>query len=110
MRNATDTLKLNVRLTEYPWVIPSALLLLFAFGNAGFLLGAHWVRAGRDRVNRAFYLGVLAACIAWMVGFYPRTLKLEEEQVLVARGVALCRERWQEGQDRACGLAAGRVD
>jgi hypothetical protein len=64
------------RVTDHPWVIPSSLVLLFAFGNAGFLLGARLVRAGRDVANRVFYLGVLAASFAWMIGFYPRTLKL----------------------------------
>lgn len=64
------------QVTAYPWMIPAALVLLFACGNAGFLLGTRWVRAGRDVANRVFYLGVLAACVAWMVGFYPRTLKL----------------------------------
>lgn len=64
------------RVTEHPWVIPTAMILLFAFGNGGFVLGARWVRQGRDRVNRGFYIGILVACIAWMVWFYPRTLKL----------------------------------
>lgn len=62
--------------SDHPWVIPSALVLLFACGNVGFLLGARLVRAGRDVANRVFYLGVLAASLAWMIGFYPRTLKL----------------------------------
>lgn len=62
--------------SDHPWVIPGSMLLLFAFGNAGFLLGVHWTRARQDGVNRTFYLGILAACIAWMVWFYPRTLKL----------------------------------
>ena len=61
---------------DHPWVIPGSMLLLFAFGNAGFLLGARWIRAGQERLNRFFYLGVLAACLAWMVWFYPRSLKL----------------------------------
>jgi hypothetical protein len=62
--------------TDYPWMIPASMVLLFAFGNGGFVLGAQWIREGRDRLNRAFYLGILVACIAWMVWFYPRTLKL----------------------------------
>jgi hypothetical protein len=63
-------------ISDYPWFVPAAMLLLFAFGNVGFLLGARWVRQGRHVVNRLFYLGVLGACLAWMIGFYPRTLKL----------------------------------
>ena len=66
----------SARVTDYPWMIPASLVLLFAFGNGGFLLGARWVRAGSDRANRAFYLGIVAASIAWMVWFYPRSLKL----------------------------------
>lgn len=62
--------------SAYPWFIPVALLLIFAFGNAGYLLGSGWVHAGRDAANRTFYLGILGACVVWMVGFYPRTMKL----------------------------------
>jgi hypothetical protein len=62
--------------TDYPAMIPASMVLLAAFGNGGFLLGARWVRDGRDGINRLFYGGVLVACITWMVWFYPRTLKL----------------------------------
>jgi hypothetical protein len=62
--------------TAYPWFIPAAMVLLFAFGNAGFLIGARLVATDRAGANRVFYLGVLVACLTWLVAFYPRTMKL----------------------------------
>ena len=62
--------------SAYPWLVPITLILTFACGNAGFLLGARLETAGRTAVNRAFYIGVFACGIAWMIGFSPRTLKL----------------------------------
>jgi len=62
--------------TAYPWFIPAVMILLFAFGNAGFLLGARFVMTGNTAANRALYLAIFALCAGWMVGFYPRTLKL----------------------------------
>jgi hypothetical protein len=62
--------------TAYPWFIPVTILLTFACGNAGFLLGARLETAGRLVTNRVFYIAIFAAGIAWMIGFSPRTLKL----------------------------------
>jgi hypothetical protein len=62
--------------TAYPWFIPITLILTFACGNAGFLLGARLETAGRVVANRVFYLAIFSCGIAWMIGFSPRTLKL----------------------------------
>lgn len=62
--------------SAYPWLIPITLMLTFASGNAGFLLGARLETAGRWLANRVFYIALFAGGIGWMIGFYPRTLKL----------------------------------
>ena len=62
--------------TAYPWFIPIAMILVFASGNAGFLLGARLETADRFIANRVFYIAIFACGIAWMIGLYPRTLKL----------------------------------
>lgn len=62
--------------TAYPWFIPLALVLTFAAGNAGFLLGVRLETAGRLVANRVFYIGIFACGIGWMIGNYPRTVKL----------------------------------
>lgn len=62
--------------TAYPWFIPIVMILVFACGNAGFLLGARLVRTGHVVANRAVYLAIFAFGVAWMIGFYPRTLRL----------------------------------
>jgi hypothetical protein len=63
-------------ISAYPWFIPIVILLLFAGGNTGFLLGARLEMTGRVAANRVVFMAILAAGIAWMIGFYPRTLKL----------------------------------
>jgi hypothetical protein len=62
--------------TAYPWFIPIVIILLFACGNAGFLLGARLVRTGHIVANRVLCIAIFGFGIAWMIGFYPRTLKL----------------------------------
>lgn len=63
-------------ITAYPWLIPIVIILLFACGNAGFLLGARLEMTGRFVANRVLRIAIFAGGIAWMIGFYPRTLKL----------------------------------
>jgi len=62
--------------TAYPWFIPIAILLLLACGNAGFLLGVRLETSGRVTANRVFYVAIFTCAMAWMIGLYPRTLKL----------------------------------
>jgi hypothetical protein len=62
--------------TAYPWFVPIVIIVSFACGNAGFLLGARLETTGRAAANRVFYIAIFACGIAWMIGFYPRTLKL----------------------------------
>jgi hypothetical protein len=60
----------------YPFFLPLFLLIFFAAANAGFLLGVKLVRAGRVKLNRASYLGILAASAAWILGQTNSTFKL----------------------------------
>lgn len=62
--------------SAYPFFLPIFLLVFFAMGNLGFLLGERLVRAGRTWANRGVYLGILVYSAIWILGQVDRTFRL----------------------------------
>lgn len=60
----------------YPFYIPIFLVVFFAAGNLGFLLGRALVRAGRLGTNRIVYLAIVAYSAIWIFGQTRRTFYL----------------------------------
>ena len=60
----------------YPFFLPIFLVVFFASGNLGFLLGAVLVKRGFHHANRGVYLGILGYCAFWIFGQVDRTFRL----------------------------------
>ncbi|WP_437508057.1 hypothetical protein [Sorangium sp. So ce1099] len=63
-------------IAAYPFYLPIFLVVFFASGNLGFLLGAALVQRGAARANRGVYLGILGAGAIWIFGQADRTFRL----------------------------------
>ncbi|WP_437307354.1 hypothetical protein [Sorangium sp. So ce388] len=63
-------------IAAYPFYLPIFLVVFFASGNLGFLLGAALVQRGATRANRGVYLGILGTCAIWFFAHADRTFRL----------------------------------
>jgi hypothetical protein len=60
----------------YPYFVPIFMVVFFAAGNAGFLLGKSLVSGAHLIANRAVYLGIVAYALVWVFAQTRRTFRL----------------------------------
>ncbi|MGA2738273.1 MAG: hypothetical protein ABSG65_12600 [Bryobacteraceae bacterium] len=121
--------------SDYPYYLAIFLLLFFAAGVSGFVIGAALVAKGRLWGNRAVYIGVFVYAGIWIFGQTNSTFKLGTYQEWIegkapwfytdptffrmlaltvaiwAIGLAVfARQLWSEGQHLDPPLGAGRAD
>jgi hypothetical protein len=62
--------------TAYPFFVPIFLVIFFAAGNAGFLLGHHLVTSGKIVANRVVYVALFIYSAAWIFAQTDSTFRL----------------------------------
>lgn len=62
--------------TAYPFYLPIFIVVFFAAGNLGFLLGAKLVRGDKVLINRLVYIGLGIFSLIWIFGQTDSTLYL----------------------------------
>lgn len=60
----------------YPFFVPVFLLVFFAAGNLGFVIGNFLVKSGRVKANRAIYIGILIFSAIWILSQMERILRV----------------------------------
>ena len=62
--------------SAYPLFLPIFLVVFFAAGNCGFLLGSRLIAARRVMANRIVYLAIVLFSAIWVFGQTGRTFKV----------------------------------
>lgn len=61
---------------DYAFFVPGFILIFFVAANAGFLLGTRLVRQGKLGLNRAIWVGIVAASALWILAQTGSTFRL----------------------------------
>lgn len=62
--------------SAYPLFLPIFLVVFFAAGNCGFLIGSRLIAAQRAMANRIMYLAITVFSLIWVFGQTGRTFKV----------------------------------